>query len=46
MQIWFYAVMTEAGITWSTAVRASSAQAARRELNSRYPHATVFALER
>jgi antitoxin component of RelBE/YafQ-DinJ toxin-antitoxin module len=43
---WFYAVMVEEGITWSTAVRAKDEQAARSELASRYPFATVFNIER
>lgn len=43
---WYYAVMVEEGITWSTAVRAKDEQAARRELGQRYPHATVFNITR
>jgi hypothetical protein len=42
---WFYAVMSENGITWSTAERAASAAAAKRALLKRYPHATVFSIE-
>lgn len=46
MTHWFYAVMTEENATWSTALRARSEQSARAQLAQRYPHATVFTIER
>lgn len=46
MKHWYYAVMTESGITWSTAVQARSLEAAKRGLADRYPLATIFNIER
>ena len=46
MTHWFYAVLTEDNVTWSTAVRAGNINAARRQLQQRYPHAVVFNIER
>lgn len=46
MSKWFYAVMVEDGITWSAAERARNEAEARAKLARRYPHATIFALER
>jgi hypothetical protein len=46
MTHWFYAVLVENGITWSTAVRAKYLTAARRQLAARYPQATIFSIER
>lgn len=43
---WFYAVMVESGIVWSTAQRAANEAQARKALAARYPLATIFALER
>ena len=46
MATWFYAVMVEEGITWSTAAKARDEAAARRQLARRYPRATIFSLTR
>lgn len=46
MTRWFYAVLTEEGITWSTAVRAGNVNAAKRQLTERYPRAEIFSIER
>jgi hypothetical protein len=46
MKHWYYALMTEEGINWSTAVQARSLEVAKRILADRFPHATIFNIER